>query len=110
MSTLEHKGYDGSVDYSSEDHILHGKILGIRDSVSYEGEDVRTLEQNFMAAVDEYLAFCEAEGKQPEKPFKGTFNVRVKPRLHKLAALRAIEENKKLNNVVEEALEEYLHA
>ena len=110
MSTLEYKGYDGSVEYSSEDHTLHGKILGIRDSVSYDGQDVRTLEQNFIAAVDEYLAFCEGEGKHPEKSFKGTFNVRVEPRLHKLAALRALKENKKLNNVVEEALEEYLHA
>jgi predicted HicB family RNase H-like nuclease len=29
--TLQYKGYDGSVLYSAEDRVLHGRILGIRD-------------------------------------------------------------------------------
>jgi predicted HicB family RNase H-like nuclease len=28
--TLQHKGYDGSVLYSAEDKMLHGRVLGIR--------------------------------------------------------------------------------
>jgi len=45
--TLQYKGYEGSVLYSAEDKILHGKIVGIRDFVIYEGDDVATLEKNF---------------------------------------------------------------
>jgi predicted HicB family RNase H-like nuclease len=60
--TLQHKGYDGSVEYSAEDHLLHGALLGIRDAIVYEGADVKSLESNFRAAVDEYLAFCAADG------------------------------------------------
>lgn len=108
MNTLEYKGYSGSVQYSQEDHLLHGSILGIRDTVTYEGEDVRSLEANFAAAVDEYLAFCAAEGKTPDTPFKGVFNVRVSPELHRRAAQYASEHHRKLNNVVTEALEKLL--
>jgi predicted HicB family RNase H-like nuclease len=106
--TLQYKGYDGSVLYSAEDRLLHGTLLGIRDMVSYEGTDVDTLEANFRGAVDEYLAFCTAEGKTPDTPFKGSFNVRLPQDLHKRAALYAEEHNRKLNSVVQEALQEFL--
>lgn len=106
--TLQYKGYDGSVLYSAEDHLLHGRILGIRDMVIYDGIDVRTLEKNFKGAVDEYLEFCRVEGRTANKPFKGSFNVRLNHDLHKRAALYAEEHNLKLNTVVHDALQEYL--
>jgi predicted HicB family RNase H-like nuclease len=72
--TLSYKGYDGSVEYSAEDRVLHGSLLGIRDAIVYERVDVDGLESNFRAAVDEYLAFCEEEGKSPSQPFQGGCN------------------------------------
>jgi predicted HicB family RNase H-like nuclease len=72
--TLQYKDYGGSVEYSAEDHLLHGKLLGIRDAIVYEGSDVDSLESNFRAAVDEYLAFCAEEGKTPDQPFKGSYD------------------------------------
>jgi predicted HicB family RNase H-like nuclease len=106
--TLHYKGYDGSVEYSADDRLLYGSVLGIRDMVGFDGKDIDGLEANFRAAVDEYLAFCETEGKTPDRPFKGSFNVRVRPDLHKRAALFAEERKLKLNNVVSQALEDYL--
>jgi predicted HicB family RNase H-like nuclease len=106
--TLQYKGYDGSVEYSSEDRLLHGQLLGIRDAILYEGSDVDSLETNFRAAVDEYFAFCAEEGKIPDQPFKGSFNIRVGPDLHKRAALFAQQNNQKLNAVVSQALEQLL--
>lgn len=106
--TLQYKGYDGSVEYSAEDRLLHGSLLGIRDAIVYEGTDVDSLESSFRAAVDEYLAFCAAEGKTPDRPFKGSFNVRVGAELHKRAALFAERHNQKLNSVVSKALEDFL--
>lgn len=106
--TMEYKGYDGSVLYSAEDRLLHGRIIAIRDMVTYEGSNVRALEKNFKAAVDEYLRFCEAEGKTPDVPFKGSFNVRLTRDLHKRAVLYAEENDRKLNNVVQDALNEFL--
>jgi predicted HicB family RNase H-like nuclease len=106
--TLHHKNYEGSVLFSAEDKMLHGRVLGIRDMISYGGTNVRSLEKSFQAAVNEYLAFCEAQGKTPDIPFKGSFNVRVSADLHKRAALFAEEHDLKLNTVVQTALAEFL--
>jgi predicted HicB family RNase H-like nuclease len=106
--TLTYKGYDGSVEYSAEDRLLHGRILGTRDMVLYDGASIREIEKNFRGAVDEYLEFCKAEGKSPDVPFKGNFNVRVPQDLHQRAALYAVEHDLKLNAVVQVALREYL--
>jgi predicted HicB family RNase H-like nuclease len=64
----EYKGYNGSVLYSAADSLLHGRIVGIRDAITFEGEQVRQLEANFKAAVDEYLQFCKEEGKVVLQP------------------------------------------
>ena len=107
-NTLKYKGYDGSVEFSAEDRVFHGSVLGIKDRVTFEGEGVADLETNFQSAVDEYLQICSDAGKEPEKPFKGTFNVRVTTSLHKQAVLRAREDKVSLNKVVADALEGYL--
>ena len=60
---MEYKGYIGSVRYSDEDEIFHGKLQGIRDLVTYEGTDVASLKRSFQEAVDEYLAECKKRGK-----------------------------------------------
>ncbi|MGA2185677.1 MAG: type II toxin-antitoxin system HicB family antitoxin [Bryobacteraceae bacterium] len=105
---MEHKGYIGSVGYSDEDEVFHGKLEGIRDLVTYEGTDVRSLKKAFREAVDDYLATCERLSKEPDTPFKGSFNVRVGAELHKRAAVYAAEHGKKLNAVITEALEHHL--
>ncbi|MGC8551043.1 MAG: type II toxin-antitoxin system HicB family antitoxin [Acidobacteriaceae bacterium] len=103
--TINHNGYTGSVEFNEEDGLLHGKLLGIRDAITYEGKDVRSLTRNFRQAVDEYLAFCEAEGKTPDKPFKGSLNVRISPELHRALAKRAEQKKKSLNAEISDILE-----
>ncbi|MEM7109912.1 MAG: type II toxin-antitoxin system HicB family antitoxin [Bacteroidota bacterium] len=104
MKYLEYKGYTGSIEYSSEDNLLYGKVLGIRGLISYEGETGKLLEDDFKEAVDVYLADCKDVGKTPEKPFKGSFNVRIPASLHQKAALLAMEAKTSLNNFVAEAI------
>jgi len=104
MKYLEYKGYTGSIEYSPEDNLLYGKVLGIRGLISFEGETGKSLEEDFHEAVDVYLADCKKEGKAPEKPFKGSFNVRIPAKLHQKAALLAMETKTSLNNFVAEAI------
>lgn len=106
--TLHHRGYDGSVEYSAEDKMLHGRVLGIRDLISYGGTTVRNIEKNFCDAVDEYINFCQRRGKEPDTPFRGSFNVRVPSELHKQASLYADQHDMKLNTVVQHALRDFL--
>lgn len=110
MSYLQYNGYYGSVHLSNEDEVFHGKIEFIRALVTYEAKDVKGLKKAFTEAVDDYLAMCEAEHIEPEKPFKGSFNVRVKPELHKRLAIAALKSDKKLNAFVAEALEQKLNS
>ena len=108
-NTIDYKGYIGSVEFSEADSLLYGKVQGIRSLISYEGTTVSELINDFHDAVDDYLALCEADGKTPEKAFKGSFNVRFKdPDLHKRAAVYAYTHSVSLNSVVEESVAEYL--
>ena len=108
MKNLEYKGYIGSIDYSEEDGVLYGKIEFINALVSYEGESINSLKKAFEESVDDYLDLCAETGRQPEKPFKGSFNVRVEPELHKGAARLAKHQDITLNHLVASALKEYV--
>ncbi len=105
---MEYKGYLGSVQYSAEDHVFYGKIEHVRSLITFEGTDVAALEEAFKEAVDDYLDTCRELGKKPEKPLKGSFNVRVGQERHRRASAYAITHEKSLNQVVNEALDEYL--
>ena len=105
---LKYKDYLGSVRFNEADGVFHGKIEYIRALVTYEGTDVGSLERAFRESVDDYLEFCEAERIEPEKPFKGSFNVRTGSDLHRRSTLYAQENGMNLNGVVIEALERYL--
>jgi hypothetical protein len=48
-------------------------------------------------------------GKEPQRPFKGLFNVRVPPALHRAAAVRGTCDGIALNEVVVQALTAYLN-
>lgn len=104
-NTMKYKTYVGSVEFSEAKECFFGNVLGIRKDISYEGEDVRSLICNFHEAVDDYLADCSAAGTEPEKAYKGTFNVRVSENLHREAALYGLNNNMSLNSVVENALQ-----
>ena len=109
-NTMEYKGYLGSVEFSQEDALLFGKVLGIRALVSYEGESARELMENFRGAVDDYLSLCAEEGIAPEKAYKGSFNVRISPELHKRAVAAAAARQMSLNSFVESSIERAVSA
>ena len=92
------------MEFSEIDAVFHGKIVGIKSLISYEGDSVSSITEDFHNAVDEYLAFCAESGTKPEKSFKGSFNVRVGADLHRNAALAASARGISLNAFVEDAI------
>lgn len=106
-NVMEYKGYIGTVEFSAESNILFGKVIGINGLVSYEGDSIRSLREDFEAAVDDYLEMCAEKGVEPQKCYKGSFNIRISPDLHRTLAILAAAHNKTLNATVEEALLEY---
>lgn len=108
MDVLEYKGYVTKVHYDAEAQVLYGKVQGIVDAVNYESATMDGVEAAFHDSVDRYLAFCAAVGRRPCKAFKGQFNVRMKPALHKAMAAWAIAHETTLNAAVEEAVRTFL--
>lgn len=102
---LEYKGYYASLHFSSEDEVFYGKLLGIDDLVNFEGASVKELKKAFHEAVNDYLETCKELGKEPNKTYKGTFNVRLTTDLHKQAALFAAMHNISLNDFVKTAID-----
>lgn len=105
---LEYKGYHTKIEFDVESRTLRGKIDGINDLVDFEASDASGIESEFHSAVDDYLEFCKEVGKVPEKEYKGTFNVRIAPELHKKIALCAFMDGCSLNAEVEKAIYAYV--
>ena len=105
---MEYKGYLGSVAYSEKDEVFFGRVEYIRDLVSFEGESAKEIKAAFIEAVDDYLETCEEDGRNPDEPFKGSFNVRTGSLLHRQVALLAKKKGENLNQLVIQALEEFL--
>lgn len=106
---LKYKSYTGVVHFNSADKTFFGKIIGINDLITFEGKTVEKLITAFHEAVEDYLSICLAQGKEPEKEYKGTFNIRVLPDLHKKAVRKATALGISLNQLVAQAIKKELH-
>ncbi|EAT58273.1 MULTISPECIES: type II toxin-antitoxin system HicB family antitoxin [Chlorobium] len=103
---LLYKGYIGSVHFNADDEVFFGKIEGIEDLVSFEGNSVIELKKAFHEAVNDYIELCKEIGKKTDKSYKGSFNVRIAPDLHKKAKRLALMKGISLNQFIQKAVEE----
>ncbi|MDR3502275.1 MAG: type II toxin-antitoxin system HicB family antitoxin [Legionella sp.] len=102
---LKYKGYYGSIEFDADDLLLYGKLEFINSLISYEGETTIQIDAAFKEAVDDYLLTCKERGVEPEKPFKGSLNVRIGPERHARAAFVAKELGSSLNEFFNMALD-----
>lgn len=102
---MTYKKYTGTVTFDDEAEIFHGEVVGLRDVVTFQGSSVSELKQAFRDSVDDYLAFCQERGEEPEKPVSGKFLIRIKPELHRRLIIEAAREGMSLNQLAEHRLE-----
>lgn len=107
---MEYKGYRARVEYSPEDEAFVGEVFGIVDTLAFEGQSIKELEEMFHATIDDYLELCRKIGKEPNRQYRGTFNVRVPVELHRDISIAAQSKNIPLNQLVTEALRRYVAA
>ena len=105
---MEYYGYHAQIEYDNDDKIFVGKVYGIVDSLSFHGTSVAELEEMFHQSIDNYLLMCSQTGRTPDKEFKGSFNIRISPELHRGISLQAAQEGISLNQYVLRALEKSL--
>ncbi|MFA7496952.1 MAG: type II toxin-antitoxin system HicB family antitoxin [Acidithiobacillus sp.] len=104
MNTMTYKGYTARIDFDERDSIFVGRILGARPIISFHGETVTELRAQFIAAVDDYLEDCAAQGIPPEKPASGNLMLRVPPEVHGAVLVAAQASGKSINQWAAEVL------
>ena len=76
--------------------------------MTFESDSVSDIENEFHKAVDDYLVFCEEIGQEPNKEYKGSFNIRITPELHRKLVEVSFFNNESLNSSVEKAIDLYV--
>ena len=102
---LKYKDYYATINFDTEDEVFYGKVLGINDLISFEGQSVNDLKKSFKEAIEDYLETCKYLNKIPDKTYKGSFNIRIPSELHKQASVVASTKNMSLNDFVRYAID-----
>lgn len=105
---LEYRGYIGTVE--PDDGTFSGRVIGLRDVITFEGVTFAEVEQAFRDSIDDYLAFCAEPGEAPDRAYSGNIPLRVHPEVHRSAALRAQAEGLSLNQWITRRISSRQHA
>jgi len=97
---MTYKGYEGVARFDEDAGTFTGEVINTRDVITFQGASVKELKRAFEESVDDYLDFCASRKEEPEKPFSGSFIVRMPPELHRHIALEARRKGKSLNAFV----------
>ena len=103
---LEYRGYLGVIE--PEDGAFVGRVVGLRDVVTFAGTTGAEVEAAFRASVDDNVAFCAGRGEPPDRPYSGKIPLRVDPELHRRAATLAQAAGVSLNEWIAMRLEQLL--
>ena len=109
QNIMKYKGYWAEIRYSDEDECFWGKVEGLKNSsITFEGNNVKELKKDFKEAIDFYLENCKSCNEEPEKQCKGSLNVRLGVDLHLKAKLKSMEQNITINELIKNAVVNYL--
>jgi predicted HicB family RNase H-like nuclease len=101
---MTYKGYIGVARVDEDAGVIRGKVVNTRDTITFQGKSFEEAEAAFRDSVDDYLEFCESLGEAPEKPFSGTFLVRVSPDVHRDLSAIAQAQGVSVNKLVSRQL------
>ena len=106
---MKYKGYKATISYDEDDKIFVGEVFGISDSLNFHGRSIEEREEAFHDSIENYLEICKKIGKNPQKEFSGTFNVRTTPALHEKAAEYAASHNITINQTTSRVLDYFFN-
>jgi len=108
-NTMIYKGYIARIEFDDRDGIFVGRLLGMRDIISFHATTVPKLRKEMAIAVNDYLADCEEQGIKPEKPASGQLMLRVPSEVHAAANIAAQAAGKSLNQWASEVIRQAAH-
>src|SRR5271166_535674 len=75
MSLLRHKDYLATVELDPDAGIFHGEVINTRAMLTFQGRSVDDLVEAFAGTIADYEAWCQERGKEPERPYSGSFTL-----------------------------------
>ncbi len=107
---MEYKGFKAKVQFSADDNVFFGRLLGIDDIVTFEGKTVRELKRSMKDAVEFHIEVCKKTGKDLKKPFSGKVFLRLPTELHARISEAAARNGKSINEWGKEVFESAVKA
>jgi len=106
---MKYQGYTAHIEIDETAGVLFGKVLDIKDVITFKGNTVAEVEQKFYNSVDDYLEWCAELGEEPDKPFSGKLLFRTTVERHRQIYLAAKQANKSINSWMDDALAKALN-
>jgi predicted HicB family RNase H-like nuclease len=75
-NVISYRGYHAEIKYDPSADAFHGRVLGMRDVISFYGRTPEELRHEMQAAIEGYLDWCETDGAKPEKSWTGKLTLR----------------------------------
>ena len=105
MNTLRHKDYLATIELDSEAGFFHGEVINTHAVLTFQGASLDELKAAFADTIADYEDWCRERGKEPERPYSGSFTLRLPPELHRRIAEAAARTGKSLNRFIKDTLE-----
>jgi predicted HicB family RNase H-like nuclease len=106
-NTMKYKGYTALIEFSDEDGCFVGRVTGINDIVSFDGETVDEIRKNFRDMIEHYIAACAHENRKPNTPTSEVM-VPVPPALYAKIAQKAEYDGIPVNALMETVLQKFI--
>ncbi|MEA5464526.1 type II toxin-antitoxin system HicB family antitoxin [Leptothoe sp. PORK10 BA2] len=101
---LTYCGYNAFGYIDEKNDLIKGKVIDVNDSITFEGESVQQFKQAFHDAIDSYLEFCEAENREPDKPFSGKISYRTTQERHRDLTIAAAQAGISVNALMDQII------
>lgn len=110
MNMMEIDSYKAKIEYDPEIDMFRGEILGLNGGADFYGSSPEELRMEFKKSLEVFIEVCKEKGISPKKEYSGKFNLRIPPKLHGEIAALASAEEKSINQLIAEILEQSVHA
>ena len=86
MNLLRYKDYLATIELDPDAGLFHGEVINTRAVLTFQGRSIDDLSAAFSETIADYEDWCKERGKEPERPYSGSFTLRMPPDLHRRVA------------------------
>lgn len=61
-NTITYKGFTARVEYSADDSVFVGRVIGVEDIIAFDGSTVDELKKEMGKMIEFHLEVCKTKG------------------------------------------------